>query len=85
MQQVTLTEEEAKVLAYQKYREQLSETLADAQLLEKTTDASLEDDGVYRIHCRLYCLANIAVQQPLTIQENPNENKRAEEDGTKDH
>lgn len=85
MQQVTLTEEEAKVLAYQKYREQLSETLADAQLLEKTTDASLKDDGVYRIHCRLYCLANIAVQQPLTIQENPNENKRAEEDGTKDH
>ena len=46
MQQVTLTEEEAKTLAYQEYRAMLKEALADAQLLEKTTTASLEEDGV---------------------------------------
>ena len=82
LQQVTLTEEEAKTLAYQEYRAMLKETLADAQLLQKTTTASLEEDGVYRIHCQLYCLADIAVQQPLTIQENQNEDMKAEENGT---
>ncbi len=85
MQQVTLTEEEAKTLAYQEYRTRLKETLADAQLLEKTTTAALDEDGVYRIHCRLYCLADIAVQQPLTIQENPDESMKAEQDGQENH
>lgn len=70
-QMVTLEEEEAKTLAYQEYRNRLKETLADAQLLEKNTAASLDEDGVYRIRCRLYCLADIAVRQPLTIEENP--------------
>ena len=85
MQQITLTEEEAKTLAYQEYRGRLKETLADAQLLEKTVTAALDEDGVYRIHCRLYCLANIAVQQPLTIQENQDESMKAEQDGSENH
>ncbi len=70
VQSVTLTEDEAKTLAYQEYRARLKETLADAQLLEKNTDAALDEDGVYRIRCRLYCLADIAVRQPLVIDEN---------------
>ena len=41
VQSVTLTEDEAKTLAYQEYRARLKETLADAQLLEKNTDAAL--------------------------------------------
>lgn len=69
MQTVTLSEEEAKTLAYQEYRTRLKETLADAQLLEKNTTAALEEDGVYRIRCRLYCLADIAARQPLAIEE----------------
>ncbi len=85
MQQVTLTEAEAKTLAYQEYRTRLKETLADAQLLEKTTTAALDEDGVYRIQCRLYCLADIAVQQPLIIQENQDEGMKAEEDGSENH
>ena len=69
MQPVTLSEEEAKTLAYQEYRTRLKEILADAQLLEKNTTAALEEGGVYRIRCRLYCLADIAVRQPLAIEE----------------
>lgn len=60
----------------------LKETLADAQLLDENHYCSLEEDGVYRIHCQLYCLADIAMQQPLTIQENQNEDMKAEENGT---
>ena len=68
LQPVTLTEEAAKVIAYREYRGLLQRSLSDAELLQKTVDAGLSEDGVYRIHCKLYCLANIAQRQPLLLE-----------------
>ena len=62
----TLSESEAKIKAIKEYKDKLAELTKDVELINIDTKHSSEN-GVYRIECSMYCIADIAEKAPFTI------------------
>lgn len=75
---IELTIEQARNEAIEKYRNKLTETLGKDELLEKTVSVKSDNDKI-TIKCSLYCLADIAEQKEIKI----NNTERADKIGTK--
>lgn len=54
-----LDEEQAKQMAEAKMMKLLADELKDCELVSKTSEGELQD-GVYRLTCKVYCIADIA-------------------------
>ncbi len=65
-EQKDLAEEEVKAIAIREYREKINEMTKDSELISISTSHIFEN-GVYRIDCNLYCIADIAANMPFTI------------------
>ena len=73
MESRNLTKEEAAELAREEYRNELYDVLGDGKIISK--DVVEEFDGVtYKVHCSLYCLADIGKKVPLVISDKSENN-----------
>ncbi|MDD6094627.1 MAG: sporulation protein YqfD [Clostridia bacterium] len=79
-EKATLTEKEANDILMSEYRKKLSETLAHDQLLSKTVRRETGENSV-KLHCSLYCLADIAEKKEIKI----NNTERADKIGTENN
>ena len=75
-----LTESDARIKGIKEYRDRLAEITRNAELISIETEHSYED-GVYRIDCNLYCIADIAESAPFSIDK---EDKEVLDDTEKD-
>ena len=60
--------ESAQALAYYELERQIAQALPDATLLRKTVAVTLAEDA-YRLHCKVWCLEDIAQVQEFSVNE----------------
>ena len=63
----TLTEEEAKRLAWKQVTDFVETELADCELLSAQIEEGMDDDGAYRIKCVFECIEDIAAERVIGV------------------
>lgn len=63
----TLTEEEAKRLAWKQVTDFVETELADCELLSAQIEEGMDDNGAYRIKCVFECIEDIAAERVIGV------------------
>ena len=67
-EQISYTEEEAKQEALRQLEEKKNQELSEVEIVKEQIDGQLEN-GEYRLHAKISCEENIAVQQEIFTKE----------------